>query len=102
MIRCCRFFAVAAAALFLVSAASRADETAGELLPTGQRITPEAATGARFQNLNPQLAAYPDHLAGQAVTTATSHDGKTLLILTSGFNRMSTPEGKQDPRASSE
>ena len=44
--------------------------------------------------LDALVAAYPDHLAGQAVTTAVSHDGKTLLILTSGFNRMAMPKGK--------
>ncbi|HEX3430955.1 MAG TPA: bifunctional YncE family protein/alkaline phosphatase family protein [Rhizomicrobium sp.] len=92
----------ATAALLLLSATARAQDSAAEMLPTGQRITPEAAAGAHFRNLNPGLPAYPDHLAGQAVTTLASHDGKTLLILTSGFNRMSTPEGKPDPRASSE
>jgi len=94
MMHFCKSLAAALAGLFLLSAA--------ELLPTGQTIAPEAATGAHFQNLNPQLAAYPDHLAGQAVTTAVSHDGKTLLILTSGFNRLSGPDGKQDPLASNE
>lgn len=94
--------AAALAGLLLLSATSYAENNVGEELPTGQRITPEAASGAHFQNLNPYLAAYPDHLVGQAVTTATSHDGKTLLILTSGFNRMATPDGKPDPRASSE
>jgi DNA-binding beta-propeller fold protein YncE len=97
-----KVFAVALTGLLLLSPASRADGGATGMLPTGQRITPDAATGAQFQNLDPQLAAYADHLAGQAVTTATSHDGKTLLILTSGFNRMSTPQGKPDPGASSE
>ena len=98
----CKLFARALAVLLLVSTASRGEDNAAELLPTGQHITPEAATGAQFQNLNPQLANYPDHLAGQAVTTAPSHDGKTLLILTSGFNLMSRPDGKKDPAASDE
>jgi DNA-binding beta-propeller fold protein YncE len=77
-------------------------QDAGEWLPTGQRLTPTAATGAMFQSLDPGLANYPDHRAGQAVTTAVSHDGKTLLILTSGFNLLSTPQGKKDPDASQE
>ena len=102
MTRFAKIFAFAVAALSFVTAASQAQDNSGELLPTGQRITPEAATGVHFQALNPQLPGYPDHLAGQAVTTAVSHDGKTLLILTSGFNRMSTPQGKQDPAASNE
>lgn len=75
---------------------------ADEWLPTGQRLTPEAAAGAHFSDLDPGLAAYPDHRAGQAVTTVTSHDGKTLLVLTSGFNRMSTSVGKMDAAASNE
>src|SRR5579862_1936427 len=94
--------AAALAALFALSVAPYGEARAAELLPTGQTITPEAATGAHFQNLNPGLAAFPDHLAGQAVTTAVSHDGKTLLILTSGFNRMAGPDGKADPGASNE
>jgi DNA-binding beta-propeller fold protein YncE len=79
-----------------------AEDNAGEMLPTGQRITPEAATGAHFADLNPGLSTYPDHRAGQAVTTVASHDGKTLLVLTSGFNRMALPTGKPDPDASDE
>jgi YVTN family beta-propeller protein len=89
----------------LVVAAAHADSDdagSGEMLPTGQRITPEAATGALFQDLNPGLLGYPDHRAGMAVTTVASHDGKTLLILTSGFNRLSLPTGKMDAAASNE
>jgi len=88
-----------------VAAAARADSDdtgPGEMLPTGQRITPIAATGALFQTLNPGFADHPDRRAGMAVTTVASHDGKTLLVLTSGFNRWSLPNGKPDPAASSE
>jgi YVTN family beta-propeller protein len=77
-------------------------QDAGEWLPTGQRVTPTAARGAIFQDLNPGLQNYPDHRAGQAVTTAVSHDSKTLLVLTSGFNLVSTAEGKKDGDASQE
>ncbi len=58
----------------------------GEILPTGKRIIP-AAAGAEFESLNPDLLTRPDFLAGQAVMTAISPDGKTLLVLTSGYNR---------------
>lgn len=71
-------------------------------LPTGVRITPEAAEGALFQPLQPHLAAHPEGLAGQAVTTAISPDGTTLLILTSGYNRTSGPDGRLVPEASTE
>lgn len=59
----------------------------GEILPTGMRITPTAAKGAQFDFLHPQLIDYPDFVADHAVDIATSPDGKTLLVLTSGYNR---------------
>ena len=71
-------------------------------LPTGQRITPTAATGALFQTLNPGLPDFPDYRAGQAVNTALSPDGTTLLILTSGFNLLAGQTGKTVPDASTE
>ena len=37
-----------------------------------------------------------------AVTTVASHDGKTLLILTSGFNTLADQAGKKDAAASNE
>src|SRR5712692_2836928 len=61
--------------------------SASEPLPTGKSITPTAAKGSLFQSLNPGLAApFADFAADHAVTTATSPDGNTLLILTSGYN----------------
>jgi DNA-binding beta-propeller fold protein YncE len=71
-------------------------------VPTGMRITPTAARGSTFQGLNPGLANYPNFVAGQAVATAVSPDGKTLLILTSGFNLNSDVNGNYDPAASNE
>jgi DNA-binding beta-propeller fold protein YncE len=66
----------------------------GELLPTGARITPTAAVGAVFQKLNPNLSKLPDFTVGQAVELATSPDGRTLLALTSGYNRVYGAGGK--------
>ncbi|MDE2486409.1 MAG: hypothetical protein KGO51_03350 [Alphaproteobacteria bacterium] len=66
----------------------------GELTPTGDAITPAAAPGAIFQKLNPDLPDAPGYTAGQASAVALSPDGRTLLILTSGFNRMLGPDGK--------
>ncbi len=62
-------------------------------LPTGQTITPTAAPGAVFQTMNPGLADDPGYKAGQAVNSALSPDGKTLLVVTSGFNRLYYPNG---------
>jgi len=76
--------------------------TLGELLPTGARVTPGAAPGALFQPLHPDLPTRPDFVAGQAVATATSPDGATLLILTSGYNRNNGPTGARVPEESNE
>ena len=60
-----------------------------QLLPNmGQQITPLAPRDSRFIPLNPDLSEKPGWLAGQAVTTVVSPDQKTLLVLTSGFNRV--------------
>jgi DNA-binding beta-propeller fold protein YncE len=74
----------------------------GELLPTGMRITPTATPGSVFQRLNPRLPGLPNYFAGQAVSTAVSPDGNTLLILTSGYNRMYNPAGTLVPEWSTE
>ena len=55
---------------------------------TGQQITPLAPENSRFVTLNPRLPDHPNWLAGQAVTTVVSPDHNTLLVLTSGYNRV--------------
>jgi DNA-binding beta-propeller fold protein YncE len=92
----------AVVALGLTAGAAHAALQAGEPTPTGQAITPSAAPGSIFQTLNPGLADLPDYTAGQASAVALSPDGRTLLILTSGFNRMSGPEGKSVASQSNE
>lgn len=57
-------------------------------LPSGQFVTPQAATGAVFLPLNPGLASHPDFVANGAIKTAVSPDGKTLLVMTSGYNEV--------------
>ena len=66
----------------------------GQILPTGMRITPEAAPGAIFQPLNPNLSTAPNQLADSAVAMALSPDGSALLVLTSGYNRTDGTDGK--------
>src|SRR5215472_14005502 len=73
-----------------------------EAVPTGKIITPTAAKGSTFQRLNPGLSAFPRFVVGQPVTTAVSPDAKTLLILTSGFNRNNDSSGNQVDSASNE
>ena len=71
-------------------------------MPSGQLITPLAPKGAKFSRLNPGLKDFPDYTAGQAITTALSPDGKTLLVLTSGFNRLNDAQGHRAPADSNE
>jgi len=76
---------------------------AAELIPnSGQQITPTAPAGARFESLNPGLADNSQYLAGQAVTTVVSPDGKTLLVLTSGYNLLDSSAGKSLPADSTQ
>ena len=57
--------------------------------PPGLFVTPTAPlTDAKQQVLNPGLANYPDYIAGEAVKAVVSPDGKTLAILTAGFNSL--------------
>jgi DNA-binding beta-propeller fold protein YncE len=71
------------------------DDRKAEFIPTGVHITPNAAKGARFVALNPDLPFDPQFTAGQATTTEISPDGKTLLILTSGYNSQNFTRGPQ-------
>jgi YVTN family beta-propeller protein len=66
-----------------------------QMLPTGMMITPTAAEGSLFIPLDPELPGVPDYVAGQPVTTAMGPDGKTLLVLTSGYNRLNGPDGRR-------
>src|SRR5258708_27884238 len=89
------------AGLFAGVAAPSAAASA-DLLPTGQHLTPQAARGAIFRRLNPDLPELPAFTAGQASAVALSPDRRTLLILTSGYNRNAGADGKQVPSLSNE
>jgi len=77
-------------------------QTEGTQLPTGARITPTATRGSHFKRMNPDLPGLPGFQAGQAVSTALSPDGNSLLVLTSGYNRNRNAKGKFDPATSAE
>ncbi len=85
--------------LALALAASPAPAT---FVPTGAAVTPMATPGALFQPLNPDLPNLPDYVVGQASGLAISPDGRTLAILTSGFNRNRDDKGKVILAGSSE
>jgi YVTN family beta-propeller protein len=59
---------------------------AGIQVTTNQQITPTAAPGSLYLPLPTNLRPDDNANAGNAVSTALSPDGKTLLILTSGYN----------------
>ena len=59
----------------------------GSILPTGQVITPTAAPGSTIHVLSTGLRSDGNADAAEAVKTALSPDGETLLVLTSGWNR---------------
>jgi|CZLA01.1.fsa_nt_gi DNA-binding beta-propeller fold protein YncE len=92
----------------ILAAASMAGDSAAYaasqpvLLPTGATITPDAAPGSVFQPLTVALPDYPNYSPDSAQTTAVSPDGKTLLILTSGFNLNLDANGRYQPQDSSE
>lgn len=93
-----RHFASAIVFVFSVSIAiesisAQPNTGAPQMLSTGQTITPLAARGAHFEPLNPNLADNPTYTAGQAVTTVVSPDGRTLLVLTSGYNLVAITSG---------
>lgn len=86
---------VAAPAAIPRSTNPRLPLLSGEILPTGKRITPEAATQSLFQPLNPGLPNRPEFLADHAVDISISPNGTSLLILTSGYNRNNGADGRR-------
>lgn len=97
--------AISAAVLAVSISASNRDAYATSqpvVLPTGATITPDAAPGSVFGPLTVNLPDYPNRAVDGAQTTAISPDGKTLLILTSGFNKLRDANGKVQPQDSSE
>jgi YVTN family beta-propeller protein len=95
------FFVTAGSALADID--TKTADNNGQLpLPTGQYVTPTFMSGAKLQFLNPQLANYPNFVAGIAATSAVSPDGNTLLVITNGYNSLNGPSGNTDPAASTQ
>ncbi len=80
----------------------RAQPVQGTPLPTGFSITPTAAPGSTFTKLIPGLPGLPNYQAGQPMTTAVSPDGKSLLVLTSGYNMLNDGNGSNITNAGGE
>ncbi|MBI1361263.1 MAG: hypothetical protein GC155_13380 [Alphaproteobacteria bacterium] len=77
------------------STPAQAQTTAGQLLPTGQSITPTAVPGATFQPLATNMAGRRDYIADGAAAAAISPDGKSMLVLTSGYNVVNGADSKR-------
>jgi len=60
------------------------------LLPSGQLLTPLATPGAQQQYLS--AGCQPQSVAGGAMATVVSPDGKTMLVLTSGYTIGKSPQ----------
>jgi YVTN family beta-propeller protein len=100
LLRAASFAAVLAVSSLAGSAAYAVSQPV--VLPTGATITPDAAPGSVFQPLKVSLPDYPNYSPDSAETTAVSPDGKTLLILTSGFNLNLDSNGGYQPQDSGE
>jgi YVTN family beta-propeller protein len=79
-----RFLLKAGGWVIVSGALAHAQSNPPALPNTGQDLTPFGT----MQDLNPGLADAPNWLASQAVTTVVSPLHDTLLVLTSGFNRI--------------
>jgi DNA-binding beta-propeller fold protein YncE len=67
-----------------------------ELLPTGVFISPTAIPGSNQQLLVPMIANWPaNYAASGAVKSQLSPDGKTLAILTAGYNDVTLTNGSE-------
>lgn len=107
--------ALTAASLALASdeSSDRERPISGAPIGTGQRVTPTATPGSVIRYLNPGLKPVPGvemlpdqdvsrFLAGQPETTALSTDGKTLLVMTSGYNQLNDVNGNTPAAYSNE
>jgi YVTN family beta-propeller protein len=91
-----------ALALSVQAHADSAQSSTPQQLATGQFVTPTAVRGAVQQFLNPGLAAYPNFVAGEAVRSQLSPDGKTLAVLCAGQNSLDDANGNTDTAASTQ
>jgi YVTN family beta-propeller protein len=85
------FLVLAAGSPPAAAAAARPDATVGGnrnggLIPTGLYITPLVTPGSTFQRLTTGLRPDGTADADGAITSALSPDGKTLLVITAGYN----------------
>jgi YVTN family beta-propeller protein len=102
LLTCCLLSAMMLAGLVSPASAQKNKGLRPSIMPSGQVITPLAPSGAQFSMLNPGLKDFPRYTVTQTVKTVTSHDGRTLLVMTSGYNRLNDARGVQAPADSNE
>jgi len=69
-------------------------QPSAQLLPNmGQQVTPTAPPNAQFVTMNPDLADRSDWQVSNAASTVVSPDKTTMLVLTSGYNRVYRTDG---------
>jgi len=56
-------------------------------ISTGAYITPTAAPGSKYQLLAAPLPGFLNYVVDHAETSVVSPDGRTMLVLTSGYNQ---------------
>lgn len=69
-------------------------------LPTGQTLTPLAVPGAQFVPLTARVGPRPETVADGASAISNSPDGRRMLVLTSGYNRVNGADGAILPEQS--
>ncbi len=88
-----RLILSSAVAISSLAPLSLANADQGTFLPSGLTITPTAAPNSTYEALNPDLPNFPNFIAGGALSTVKSPDGKTLVVLTGGHNNLTDTHG---------
>ena len=94
--------ATLAISLLAGSTSVRAQGLGSTILANGQSVTPTAAAGSVFQPLNPGLPDFPDFTVGYATDVRLAPDGRTLLVMTGGYNKLLDGSNNYIPRDSNE
>jgi len=90
------------AAVIAATAAPAFAQTAQQMLPTNQALTPTATPGATYTPLVTNVGPHPTYVADGASAIAVSPDKREMLVLTSGYNHFNGPDGKLLPAQSTQ
>src|SRR5690348_6975466 len=90
------------AAVIAATAAPAFAQTAQQMLPTNQALTPTAAPAATYTPLVTNVGPHPTYIADGASAIAVSPDKREMLVLTSGYNHFNGADGKLLPAQSTQ